>query len=166
MFAPSWEAACKNCSFWADNWSGAVQHLAAHDVTLMAVSRAPLAKLEAFKRRMGWSFDWASSGESDFNYDFQASYRQKDLEAGTATYNFAKLSGGAPSDMPGFSVFYESPEDGSVFHTYSAYGRGIEVANPTYQLLDLAPKGRNEGAQRAPASMSWVRLHDEYAQSA
>lgn len=165
MFAPSWEAACRSCSFWADNWSGAVQHLRARDVTLMAVSRAPLARLEAFKRRMGWTFDWVSSGEGDFNYDFQASYRDDVRAAGTATYNFAKLPANGPTDMPGFSVFYRDA-DGSVFHTYSTYGRGIEVANPTYQLLDLAPKGRDEGGQSAPDTMAWVRLHDQYPMSA
>jgi predicted dithiol-disulfide oxidoreductase (DUF899 family) len=165
MFAPSWEAGCKSCSFWADNWEGAVQHLRARDVTLMAASRAPLAKLQAFKRRMGWAFDWVSAGDGDFNYDFQASFREADLAAGKAICNYAQLPPNGPTDMPGFSVFYKGP-DGSVFHTYSSFGRGIEAANPTYQLLDLAPKGRDEGGQRAPASMSWVRLHDQYPSGA
>jgi predicted dithiol-disulfide oxidoreductase (DUF899 family) len=165
MFAPTWNAGCKSCSFWADNWSGAVQHLRARDVTLMAASRAPLAKLEAFKRRMGWTFEWVSAGDGDFNYDFHASYREADLAAGKAFHNFVKQPADGPSDLPGFSVFYKD-RDGSVFHTYSTYDRGIELANPTYQLLDLAPKGRDEGGQRAPASMSWVRLHDEYPSGA
>ncbi|WP_437963467.1 thioredoxin family protein [Sorangium sp. So ce260] len=165
MFAPTWEAGCKSCSFWADNWGAAVQHLEARDVTLLAVSRAPLAKLDAFKRRMGWTFKWVSSGQSDFNYDFQVSSRDDEREAGKAIYNFATLPPGSPPDMPGFSVFYKDA-DGAVFHTYSTFGRGIEVANTTYQLLDLVPNGRGEAGQRAPASMSWVRYHDEYTKSA
>ncbi len=163
MFAPDAERPCKSCSFWADNWSAAIQHLGARDVTLLAVSRAPLAKLEAFKRRMGWDFEWVSSGGSDFNYDFAVSVREEDRAAGTATYNYAPLFANSPQDLPGFSVFYKDAE-GAVFHTYSTFGRGIEVANTTYQLLDLTPKGRDEGKLSAP--MAWVRYHDEYPQSA
>lgn len=163
MFPPEAEVGCKSCSFWADNWSAALRHLEARDVTLLAVSRAPLAKLEAFKRRLGWTFDWVSSGRSDFNYDFAVSFHDAEREAGRAVYNYAPLPARRPADMPGFSVFYKDPT-GAVFHTYSTFGRGIEVANTTYQLLDLVPKGRDETG--LPAPMAWVRYHDEYPQSA
>lgn len=161
MFGPTAEAACKNCSFWADNWSAALQHLHARDVTLLAISRGPLAKLEAFKRRMGWTFKWLSSAENEFNYDFGVAFTEEDREHGNASYNYAPLPKGYGSDMPGFSVFYKDP-DGSVFHTYSTFGRGIEVANTTYQLLDLVPKGRDEAGR----GMAWVLYHDEYPESA
>jgi len=163
MFRPEADAGCKSCSFWADNWSAAVQHLEARDTTLLAISRAPLAKLEAFKRRLGWTFKWVSSGASDFNYDFQVSFHDAEREAGKATYNYAPLPAERSPDMPGFSVFAKDPE-GTVFHTYSTFGRGIELANSTYQLLDLTPQGRNEAG--LPHSMTWVRYHDEYPQSA
>jgi predicted dithiol-disulfide oxidoreductase (DUF899 family) len=164
MFAPTSEAGCKNCAFWADNWSATIQHLQARDVTLLAVSRAPLAKLEAFKRRLGWTFNWVSSGDSDFNYDFQVSFRDEQREAGQAIYNYATLAADfRAADLPGFSVFYKDP-DGAVFHTYSTFARGIEVANATYQLLDLVPKGRDEAG--LPHTMTWVHFHDEYPPSA
>ncbi len=159
MFGPTAEVGCKSCSFWADNWSGAIAHLQARDVTLLAVSRGPLAKLEAFKRRMGWTFKWVSSGRGDFNYDFAVSFRDDERQAGGLTYNYAPLDPRFGADMPGFSVFHKDP-DGAIFHTYSTFGRGIEVANPTYQLLDLTPNGRDEHG--LPYSMSWVRYHDEY----
>lgn len=162
MFNPTAPAACKSCSFWADNWSGALQHIGARDVTLLAVSRAPFEKLQAFKRRMGWTFEWMSSGEGDFNYDFAVSFRDDERKRGKLTYNYAPLSDGFGPDMPGFSVFYKDAE-GTVFHTYSTYGRGIEVANVTYQLLDMVPKGRGE--DDGP-KMAWVRYHDDYAQTA
>jgi predicted dithiol-disulfide oxidoreductase (DUF899 family) len=163
MFAPTAEVGCKSCSFWADNWSASVAHLQARDVTLLAVSRAPLERLEAFKRRMGWSFKWVSSGRSDFNYDLAVSFREEERERGGLTYNYAPLDPRFGPDMPGFSVFHKDP-DGAVFHTYSTFGRGIEVANATYQLLDLTPKGRDE--QSLARNMSWVRFHDEYPQGA
>jgi predicted dithiol-disulfide oxidoreductase (DUF899 family) len=163
MFGPTAEVGCKSCSFWADNWSAAIQHLQARDVTLLAVSRGPLAKLEAFKRRMGWTFKWVSSAESDFNYDFEVSFRDEERQTGKAIYNYAPLPANRSADMPGFSVFYKDP-DGAVFHTYSTFGRGIEVANTTYHLLDLVPKGRDEAG--LPYTMSGVRYHDEYPQSA
>ena len=163
MFGPAAEVGCKHCSFWADNWGASVQHLQARDVTLLAVSRGPLAQLEAFKRRMGWTFEWVSSGRSEFNYDFSVSFREEERQAGKLTYNYAPLVPAYGADMPGFSVFHKDP-DGAVFHTYSTFGRGIEVANATYQLLDLTPKGRDEAGLAYP--MSWVRYHDDYPQSA
>jgi predicted dithiol-disulfide oxidoreductase (DUF899 family) len=160
MFAPEWEAACKNCSFWADHYSGMVAHLAQRDVSFVAISRAPLAKLQAFAKRMGWSFPWVSSEGTDFNYDFQASFRPEDMANGKAIYNYAPLTQKS-SDMPGISVFAKD-EHGDVFHTYSTYGRGIEPVNGTYQLLDLVPKGRDEAS--LPFPMTWVKLHDQYPQ--
>ena len=169
MFAPEWDAGCKSCSFWADNFERNVVHLAHRDVTLIAVSRAPLQRLEAFKRRMGWTFKWVSSGDTDFNYDFDVSFRPDQLANGDATYDFARLSsfrsGGtvlknfAPSDMPGISVFAKD-ESGAVFRTYSTYGRGIDMMNTAYHYLDLVPKGRDEA--NLPHTMTWVKLRDLY----
>ena len=163
MFGPNAEVGCKSCSFWADNWGAAVPHLTARDTTLLAVSRAPLAKLEAFKQRQGWKFKWVSSGQSDFNYDFAVSFREAEHAAGKSTYNYAPLSATAPHDLPGFSVFAKD-EHGAVFHTYSTFGRGLELMNTTYQLLDLVPKGRDE--TDLPGTMSWVKYGYDYAQSA
>jgi len=123
----------------------------------VAVSRAPLAKIEAFRKRMGWTFKWVSSGNTDFNYDYQASFTPAQLQAGTVFYNYAEVPAG-PADREGISVFYRG-ETGEVFHTYSSYARGIDMVNGTYQLLDLTPKGRNE----APgANMAWLKYHDRY----
>lgn len=158
MFAPEWEAACKSCSFWADNFNGIAVHLAHRDVALTAVSRAPLPKLEAFARRMGWTFPWVSSGCGRFNFDFGVSFSAEELHTGEIAYNYGTHPAHA-SEMPGISVFAKN-EQGEVFHTYSAYARGIELVNGAYQLLDLVPKGRDEAG--LPSSMSWVRLHDRY----
>jgi predicted dithiol-disulfide oxidoreductase (DUF899 family) len=166
MFAPEWEAGCKNCSFWADNFNGITAHLRQRDVAFAAISRAPLAKLQAFARRLGWTFRWVSSQGTDFNYDFEVSFHAEALARGEATYNFAKLSslrsGGsvlniAPSDMPGISVFAKD-ESGAVFRTYSTFGRGLDMMNTAYHYLDLVPKGRDEAGK----IMSWVKLRDLY----
>ncbi len=156
MLAPGWEAGCSGCSFLADHFDSANQHIKHHDVTLMAVSRAPLGEIEAYKKRMGWQFDWASSNGSDFNYDFHVSFRKEDVEAGRATYNFAPTSENPGEEAPGFSAFYRD-ENGDVFHTYSSYARGNEEVIGAYMLLDFAPKGRNE-----TEIMDWMRRHDEY----
>lgn len=158
MFAPDWEAGCKSCSFWADHFNGIAPHLAARDVTMLAVSRAPLAKLQAFAKRLGWSFPWVSAGDSDFNYDFNVSFRPEELAAGKGTYNYQPLQM-QMTDLPGISVFFKDA-DGSIYHTYSTYGRGIEGVNATYQYLDLVPKGRDEAG--LPHTMSWVRYNDQY----
>ena len=168
MFAPEWETACKSCSFWADSFNGITAHLRQRDVAFAAISRAPLAKLQAFARRLGWTFKWVSSNGTDFNYDFDVSFKPDTLAGGDATYNFARLSslrsGGsvlkdfAPSDMPGISVFAKD-ESCAVFRTYSAYGRGIDMMNTAYHYLDLVPKGRNEAEQ---GIMAWVKLRDLY----
>ena len=177
MFGPDYTAGCPSCSAIADGFNGSAVHLAGHDVTLCAVSRAPFAKLHAYKRRMGWSFPWASSFGSDFSYDFQAAITPEQWEAGTAEYNFratdfrlpetgadnpvvAELTSSVGTDWPtyrqegpGVSAF--ALDDGVVYHTYSAYERGIDVLWGMYAWLDRAPRGRNETG-------IWWRRHDEY----
>jgi predicted dithiol-disulfide oxidoreductase (DUF899 family) len=178
MFGPDYAAGCPSCSAIADGFDGSAVHLANHDVTLGAVSRAPLAKLQAYRRRMGWSFPWASSFGSDFNYDFQAGYTPEQQQAGVGEYNFrtmdirpvlpsgegsswvAELLAGVGTDWatytrerPGVSAF--ALEDGAVYHTYSAYARGLDGLWGMYQWLDRAPRGRNEDGV-------WWRRHDEY----
>lgn len=142
MFAPEWDAACKSCSFWVDGFERMVPHLAARDTTMVAISRAPLAKLEAFKQRMGWTFDWVSSGENDFNYDYGVSFTQGQIDAGDAKYNYGTTPLYGP-ELPGISVFYRD-EAGSVFHTYSTFARGLDMMNAAYHYLDLTPLGRHE----------------------
>jgi predicted dithiol-disulfide oxidoreductase (DUF899 family) len=180
MFGPDYTAGCPSCSAIADGFDGSVVHLAKHDVTLCAVSRAPLAKLQAYKRRMGWSFPWASSHGSDFNYDFQAALTEQQQRAGTGEHNFrqvdmraqldadpdnpwvAVLAGGTGTDWAtyrresaGMSAF--ALQNGAVYHTYSAYERGIDILWGMYQWLDRAPRGRNETGEGP-----WWRRHDEY----
>ena len=156
MFGPDWKAGCPHCSQWADSFNGAIVHLNHRDVTMVAVSRAPYAKLAAYRQRMGWGFKWVSSSETDFNFDYQASFRPDEIERKDALYNFVR---GDPhsSEREGVSVFFKDPA-GTVFHTYSAYARGIDPLSVDYQYLDLVPKGRDEGG-RGPY---WVRRHDEY----
>ncbi len=156
MFDPRSRAGCPHCSRVADTFNGIVLHLHQRDVTLVAVSRAPYAKLDAYRTRMGWTFPWVSSFDSDFNFDYHVSFTPKELAEGRATYNFVEQDPGG-SEREAVSVFAKAP-DGRVFHTYSAYARGIEVLMADYQYLDLVPKGRDEG-ERGPY---WVRRHDEY----
>ena len=158
MFAPDWEAGCKSCSFWADNFNGIVPHLAQRDVSFVAISRAPLPKLQAFERRMGWNFKWVSSFGTDFNFDYGVSFTPEDLAAKRATYNYAQYKDATP-EKQGISTFYKDA-GGDLFHTYSTYGRGIEVVNGAYQWLDLVPKGRDE--QGLPWPMAWVKHRDQY----
>jgi predicted dithiol-disulfide oxidoreductase (DUF899 family) len=158
MFAPDWEVGCRSCSFWADNFNGMLPHLEHRDVTLVAVSRAPFPKLEAFRARMGWNFKWVSSDDGDFNYDYHVSFRSDELVRGAAVYNYVPYQA-SNSDMPGVSVFYKDA-DGTIYHTYSTYARGLDPMNVTYQLLDLVPKGRDEAG--FPHPMAWVRLRDAY----
>ncbi|HTZ78935.1 MAG TPA: thioredoxin family protein [Stellaceae bacterium] len=160
MFAPDWQVPCKSCSFWADNFNGIVSHLHQRDVTMLAISRAPLAKLEAFKQRIGWSFPWISSDDGDFNFDLGVSFRPQDLAAGEVDYNFRRLKT-SMSDLPGISVFYRD-DDGTVFRTYSCYSRGVDMMNTAYHYLDLTPKGRDEDG--LPRNQAWVRFHDEYGE--
>lgn len=156
MFSPTWDEACKSCSFWADNFNGIDIHLAHRDITFLAISRAPLAKLEAYKRRMGWSFNWVSTGEGDFNYDFGVSFDPAEGKRGAAHYNYG-TGVRVGEEMPGVSVFYQD-QGGQVFHTYSTYSRGIDLLNGAYNYIDLTPKGRDEGTQ----IMSWLRRRDQY----
>jgi predicted dithiol-disulfide oxidoreductase (DUF899 family) len=158
MFAPDWSEACKHCSFWADNFNGLGIHLNHRDVSFVAISRAPLAKLEAFRKRMGWSFKWVSSGQNDFNYDYQASFTPQEVESGAAFFNYSKSDVGV-TDREGVSVFYKD-QSGAVFHTYSSYARGIDMLNTAYHYLDLVPKGRDEDGLEF--TQSWVRYHDRY----
>jgi predicted dithiol-disulfide oxidoreductase (DUF899 family) len=160
MFPPEWDAGCPHCSFWADTWNGIPAHLEARNVSFVAVSRAPYAKLAAYRARMGWDFTWLSSFETDFNYDFYASFTPEQLDAGTACWNYA-TGGRRPSstEVTGLSVFSKDDDD-RVFHSYSAFARGVDMLNATYQYLDLVPQGRNEAGQADP--QFWVRRHDEY----
>ena len=157
MFGPDWQAGCPHCSHWADNFNSIIVHLNQRDVTMIAVSRAPLAKLEAYKKRMGWTFKWASSLETDFNFDFHVSFTPQEVAAKDAMYNFTRQNPDA-SEREGVSVFFKD-ERGDIFRTYSTYARGIDMLNTDYNYLDLVPKGRDEG-DRGPF---WVRRHDEYA---
>ena len=156
MFGPNAKIGCPHCSFWADNFNPIIVHLNQRDVTMVAISRAPLARLEEYKRRMGWSFKWLSSGNSDFNLDFQASFKPEDVKAKKAMYNFIIYNDVDETEREGISVFHKV--DGRIFHTYSTYARGIDLMNTAYNYLDLVPKGRDEG-NRGP---SWLRRHDEY----
>ena len=162
MFGPGWQEGCVGCSFECDHIEGALVHLEHHDVSWVAVSRAPLAEIEAFKRRMGWRFHWVSSHGSDFNYDFHVSFRPEEMAKGEAYYNYAR--GPVPiEELSGFSIFYKDAA-GDVFHTFSAYARGAEEVLGTYMLLDLTPKGRNETGPNFNLT-DWVRHHDRYGQA-
>jgi predicted dithiol-disulfide oxidoreductase (DUF899 family) len=159
MFDPSWEAGCKSCSFWADNFNGIDVHLKHRDITFLAVSRAPYSKLEAYRQRMGWSFKWVSSFDSDFNYDYGVSFTPEQLAKDDAIHNYGSGKLFGPESV-GISVFCQDV-DGAVFHTYSCYSRGVDMMNGAYHYLDLAPAGRNESGQ-GKNPQAWVRLHDEY----
>jgi len=158
MFAPEWNEGCKSCSFWADGFERMIPHLAARDTTLVAISRGPLSKLLAFKTRMGWTFDWVSSADNDFNYDYAVSFTQDDIKSGAKIYNFG-TSGFGIEEAPGISVFYCN-EAGDIFHTYSCFARGLDMMNAAYHYLDLTPLGRHE--EGLPYPMDWVRLRDQY----
>jgi predicted dithiol-disulfide oxidoreductase (DUF899 family) len=158
MFAPEWETGCKSCSFWADNFERIIVHLNARDVSLVAVSRAPVEKLTAFARRLGWTFTWVSSGGNDFNHDYRVSFRPDELASGEVLYNYGKMQT-SMTDLPGISVFLKNAR-GEVFHTYSCYARGLDMMNAAYHYLDLVPRGRDEDG--LPHPMAWVRLRDEY----
>ncbi len=163
MFGPEWEEGCVGCSFWSDHLDGALPHLEHHDVTVVVVSRAPYAKIEAFRRRMGWRFKWVSSFGSDFNYDFHVSFTPEQIAAGQAYYNY-RLTDQVAEEMPGASVFYKA-EDGTIAHTYSSFARGGEPGLGTYSILDMTPKGRNETGPNHNLT-DWVRLHDRYNDAA
>jgi len=156
MFGPNWDAGCPHCSFWADNFNGIGIHLNHRDVTMVVVSRAPYAKLAAYKNRMGWSFKWVSSAPCDFNFDYQASFKDAEVEKHDMFYNYTNQDTGT-SEREGASVFHKDAK-GQMFHTYSTYARGIDLLNTAYNYIDLTPKGRDEGDR----GQYWVRRHDEY----
>jgi predicted dithiol-disulfide oxidoreductase (DUF899 family) len=162
MLAPGWGQGCQSCSFMADHVDGMNIHLAHRDVTFLAVSRAPLAEIEQFRRRMGWRFTWVSSHGSDFNYDFGVSFTPEDVAKGKINYNYGTWPY-AQEEWPGISVFYMD-DTGDVFRTYSTYGRGVEAMMGAYDMLDLTPKGRDE--RDVEYKMEWLRHHDRYEQAA
>ena len=158
MLGPGWEQGFPSCSFMADHVDGMNVHLAHRDISFVAVSRASLAEIERFRERMGWQFKWVSSNANDFNFDFAVSFKAEEMARGEVFYNY----GPVPSrgeEAPGVSVFYKN-DAGEVFHTYSTFGRGVEVMMGTYDLLDLTPKGRDE--REVDYKMEWVRHHDRY----
>ena len=157
MLGPGWEEGCPSCSYLADHFDGSVIHLAHRDVAFVVVSRAPLPEVEAFRRRMGWQFSWVSSFGSDFNFDYYVSFRADEVGA-EGDYNYERQEIGS-DEMPGASVFYKDAS-GDVFHTYSAYARGLDILIGAYNLLDLTPKGRDEAD--LPWTMAWLRHHDRY----
>jgi predicted dithiol-disulfide oxidoreductase (DUF899 family) len=156
MFGPDWDAGCKHCSFWADNFDRIIVHLNHRDVTMVAASRAPYRKLATYKKRMGWNFKWVSSGDTDFNFDYHVSFTPEEEAKKQAFFNYM-IQDPDSSDREGASVFYKDSKR-NVFHTYSTYARGIDMVNVAYHYLDLVPKGRDEGNQ----GPSWLRRHDEY----
>ncbi|WP_137388013.1 DUF899 domain-containing protein [Rhodoligotrophos defluvii] len=158
MLGPDWEAGCVGCSFGADHIDAALVHVQQADASFVAISRAPLPQIEAYKQRMGWRFPWVSSYDSDFNYDFHVSFRKEDLAKGKVFYNFRELDtadSAIPEELPGLSVFYRDHR--GIFHTYSTYARGYEEVLTAFMILDRVPKGRNESS-----IMNWVKRHDEY----
>jgi predicted dithiol-disulfide oxidoreductase (DUF899 family) len=158
MFGPGWKEGCPSCSYLADSFDGSTIHLAHRDVSFAVISRATLPELEAFKKRMGWKFKWVSSFENDFNHDYRVSFSEGEKENGKIYYNY-EMSDFFSEEGPGASVFYKN-DAGEIFHTYSAYARGLDPMVGTYQWLDLAPKGRDEDG--LAFSMAWVRHHDKY----
>jgi len=158
MLGPGWQEGCPSCSYLADHYDGATIHLANRDTTLVVVSRAPLDEIEAFKKRMGWQFQWVSSFGSDFNFDYHVSFTPEEKEKGTVEYNYAKTAFFS-EEGPGASVFAKDSA-GEVFHTYSSYARGLDILVGAYNFLDLVPKGRDEDT--LAFTMSWVRHHDRY----
>jgi predicted dithiol-disulfide oxidoreductase (DUF899 family) len=158
MFGPGWEEGCKSCSFMTDHINPTVVHLAARGVALAAISHAPLAEILPFKQRMGWNINWVSAHGTGFNQDFHVSFSPEDVARGKVLYNFAQQE--VPNDeLPGISVFAKDAA-GAVYHTYSTYGRGVELVMTTYRLLDLVPKGRDEAGLEY--GMAWLRYHDRY----
>lgn len=160
MFAPEWEWACKSCSFWADQFDGAIPHLHARDASFVAISRAPLEKLQRHARRLGWKFPWYSAEKNRFAFDFCFSFEPATLERGDGVYNFRPVTKG--TDLPGFTIFAKGP-DGAIYQTYNIQGRGQDIINGAYNMLDFTPRGRDEDG--LPRTMSWVRLHDEYGKA-
>jgi predicted dithiol-disulfide oxidoreductase (DUF899 family) len=155
MFGPDWNEGCPSCSFWSDNFNGIDSHLAARDTAFVVISRGTLAKLEAYKKRMAWTFRWVSSAGNDFNFDYAVSFKPDETEA---KYNYGTIKPYG-EETPGVSAFCRD-DDGVIYHTYSTYARGLDMLNGAYHLLDLTSKGRDEAG--LPFAMNWVRRHDRY----
>jgi len=160
MYGPDWTQGCPSCSFWADNYNGIDIHLAHRDTALLAVSNTSLENIETYRKRMGWQFKWVSSLGSDFNRDFNVTFKPEEIEAGNVQYNFAQRKFTA-TEAAGLSVFTRT-NDGGVAHSYSCYSRGLDIFNAAYQLLDMTPKGRDE--DNLPYPMAWLRRHDQYGE--
>ncbi len=158
MYGPDWEEGCPSCSFWADNYNGTIAHLNHRDINMVAISNAPLANLDAYKKRMGWDFTWVSSLGTTFNRDYGVTFTPEEIDAGEAFYNYHKGKTNL-QEAPGISVYYRD-ENNDVYHTYSCYSRGLDMLNGAYHLMDLTPKGRDE--DDLPFTMAWVRRHDTY----
>lgn len=161
MFGPDWAEGCKSCSLVADNITGSAVHLAHRDTSLVLVSRAPIARIEAFRNRMGWDCRWVSSYGNSFNFDYHVSFTKEQVDSGDTYYNFG-VNRFPSTEAPGMSAFFKDAE-GSIFHTYSVYARGLEALIATYDLLDMTPKGRDEA--NLPNTMAWVRHHDRYPET-
>ena len=161
MFDPDWQAGCVSCSFWADNFNGTIPHLNARDISLVAVARAPMSKLTPFKERLGWTFDFISSENNTFNDDFDVSFGPDHKPEDQITYNYRPTTFPV-NDAPGISVFIKD-DNGTIFHTYSTYSRGLDNLNGTYHYIDLTPKGRDEDSEKV--TMSWVRHNDNYSKN-
>lgn len=157
MFEDDWEAGCKSCSFWADNYNGIIDHLRARDVSFVAVSKAPLEKLLAYRARLGWQFPWVQSPGNAFGRDFGVSFTPDEVASGDRLYNFGTLPA-YMTESPGMSTFIRDGD--AIYHTYSVFARGLDMLNTAYHHLDLMPKGRDEDA--LPYPMDWVRIRDEY----
>jgi predicted dithiol-disulfide oxidoreductase (DUF899 family) len=158
MFGPNWAEGCPSCSYLGDHFDGMLPHLNARDVTFTAISRGPMPQIAAFKKRMGWKFNWVSSYGTDFNYDYHVSFTPEERAKGKVNYNYSETQ--FPSEEgPGASAFYKD-EAGNIFHTYSTYARGLDIFLGAYNFLDIAPKGRNE--EGLAHTMAWVRHHDKY----
>ena len=157
MYAPDWDAGCTSCSFWADNFNLIAPHLRARDIAFAAISRAPIQTLEGYRKRMGWSFRWLSSAGTDFNYDYHVSFTPDEIKNHQGDYNYRTIDPGDETDLPGISVFIKS--NGKIYHSYSTFGRGIDLLNGAYNYMDLTPKGRDEGGR----SMFWLKRRDEYS---
>lgn len=160
MYGPGWKEGCPSCSFIADHFEPAIVHLRQRDVSMVAISRAPLTELQTFKKRMGWTFKWLSASETDFNRDFHVSFSDEEIVRGDAYYNY-KNQGFPSTEAPGASVFFKD-KDGDIFHTYSVYQRGLDMFITAYHYLDIVPKGRDEDGLKY--TMEWLRLHDAYDQ--
>ncbi len=157
MFDPTWSQGCMGCSFLADNYNGIVVHLAHRDISFVTVSKAPPDKLEAFRKRMGWSFPWVSAANTDFSHDYNVSFTDQEILAGEGQYNYSEKPG-PMRELPGVSVFFKNPR-GEIFHTYSTFARGLEDFLTAYRYIDIAPKGRDE---EQVGGMGWLRHHDRY----